>query len=78
MAVGFEAIDTELWAGGQTGAFCHGDSVSLADVCLVLRVANARRFEVDMAPYPIITRIDAACREIEAFAKAAPENFSAA
>ena len=45
-----------------TGRFCHGDAPTLADVCLVPQVANARRFAVDMTPYPCIVRIDAACR----------------
>jgi hypothetical protein len=37
-------------------------------------VANARRFKVDLAPFPTIRRIDAACSKLEAFQKAAPEN----
>ena len=45
----------------------------MADVCLVPQVFNARRFAVDLTPYPRIVAIDAACREIPAFAAAAPE-----
>ena len=45
--VGFEALDTELVRSSSTGRFCHGDVPTLADVCLVPQVANARRFGID-------------------------------
>jgi maleylacetoacetate isomerase len=70
--VGLEALETELARDGRTGRFCHGDVPTLADVCLVPQLANARRFQVDLAPYPTLTRIDAACGELPAFAAAAP------
>ena len=53
--------------------FCVGDAPSLADVCLVPQVYNARRYQCDLERYPTIRRIDARCREIEGFARAAPE-----
>jgi maleylacetoacetate isomerase len=59
--------------GPQIGSFCHGDAPGLADVCLVPQLYNARRFEVDLSPFPIVTRIDAACRALPAFRNAAPE-----
>ena len=71
--LGFEALETRLARERETGRFCHGDAPTLADVCLVPQVANARRFSVDLAPYPTIVRIDAACQSIAAFAAAAPE-----
>jgi maleylpyruvate isomerase len=71
--VGFEALERQLARDRDTGRFCHGDAPTLADVCLVPQVANARRFGIDLAPYPTLTRIDAACRELPAFASAAPE-----
>jgi glutathione S-transferase len=58
---------------GAAGEFCVGDAPSLADVCLVPQVYNARRHQCDLEPYPTIRRIDARCRLIERFARAAPE-----
>ncbi len=69
---GFEALETQLARESATGRFCHGDTPSLADVCLVPQLANARRFNVDLAPYPTLTRIEAACNALPAFAAAAP------
>jgi len=53
--------------------FCHGNEPTLADVCLVPQIANARRFGIDLSPYPTLTRIEAACLALPAFAAAAPE-----
>jgi len=70
---GFEALEQALGRDPARGRFCYGDAPSLADVCLVPQVFNARRYSVDLAPFPRITAIDSACREIAAFASAAPE-----
>ena len=70
---GFAALEELLARDGSRGRFCHGESPTLADVCLVPQVFNARRFSVDLAAYPRIVAIDAACRELDAFAGAAPE-----
>jgi glutathione S-transferase len=58
---------------GHPGRFCYGDSPGMADVCLVPQVFNARRYGLDLAPYPRIVAIDAACRAIPAFDQASPE-----
>lgn len=71
--VGFEALETRLSRERGTGNFCHGDAPTLADICLVPQVANARRYKVDLTPYPTIVRIDEACRAVTAFAEAAPD-----
>jgi len=70
--VGFEALERQLARDDATGAFCHGESPTLADICLVPQLANARRMKVDVAPYPTLLRIEAACQAVPAFAHAAP------
>jgi len=67
---GFDAIEALL----APGPYAFGDQVTLADLCLVPQVYNARRFKVDMARYPKIAAVDAACRALPAFERAAPEN----
>ena len=71
--MGFDAIEHRLVRDAETGRFCHGDAPTLADVCLVPQVFNARRFAVDLGPYPRIVGIDAACRELPEFQAAAPD-----
>lgn len=73
VAAGFDALEQRLAGEAATGAFCHGDRPTLADVCLVPQVTNARRFDCDLEPYPTIRRIDAACLELAPFQAAAPE-----
>ena len=70
---GFEALEARLANDPRTGRYCHGDTPGFADISLVPQVANARRFDVDLTPFPTIVRIDAACNELEAFRKAAPQ-----
>jgi maleylacetoacetate isomerase len=70
--VGFEALEKSLARDAATGRFCHGEQPTLADVCLVPQIANARRFDIDMSPYPTLTRIEGACLALPAFADAAP------
>src|SRR5512135_1046406 len=70
--VGFEALEKELARNPETGRFCHGDTPTLADVCLVPQLANARRFAIDLSPYPTLTRIEAACNALPAFTDAPP------
>jgi maleylacetoacetate isomerase len=71
--LGFDAFERRLAVDGETGRFCHGDAPTLADVCLVPQVSNARRFAVDLEAYPRIAGIDAACREMPEFQAAAPD-----
>lgn len=69
---GFAGIEDKLQT--QAGKYCFDFDVTLADVCLVPHVYNAKRFGVDMTQYPLITKIVDACNELEAFEKALPEN----
>lgn len=69
---GFTALEARLAGEPATGEFCHGDSPTLADLCLVPQVFNAERFECDLSAYPTIRRIAERCRAMDAFAKAAP------
>ena len=71
--VGLAALEAKLGAESATGAFCHGAAPTLADVCLVPQLANATRAGIPLDAYPTLTRIDATCRALEAFARAAPE-----
>jgi maleylpyruvate isomerase len=70
--VGFEALETQLAREKAAGAFCHGGSPTIADICLVPQLANARRVELDLSLYPTLLRIEAACNALPAFAAAAP------
>lgn len=74
IAEGLEAFEEMLVRSPHTGRFCHGGGPTLADVCLVPQVYNARRFSCDLSPYPTITRIEAACLTLSAFDRARPEN----
>ncbi|HLW25996.1 MAG TPA: maleylacetoacetate isomerase [Steroidobacteraceae bacterium] len=56
--------------------YCCGDTPTLADVCLVPQVFNARRFAVDLSPFPRVVAVDAACALLPAFARAAPHQAS--
>lgn len=68
---GFEAL--EVMAAKRAGKFLFGDEPSLADICLVPQMYNARRFSVPVDPYPTLLRADAYACELPAFAAAHPE-----
>ena len=70
---GFAAVEAMLTDHPATGRFCEGDRPTLADCCLVPQVYNARRFGVDLNPFPTIARIEAACLKLPAFDEARPE-----
>ncbi|MGI9481551.1 MAG: maleylacetoacetate isomerase [Hyphomicrobiales bacterium] len=66
---GFDAMEQVIDDGG----YCRGETPSLADAFLIPQIYNAHRFEVDLAPYPRIRRVEKTCNGMEAFAAAAPE-----
>jgi maleylpyruvate isomerase len=67
---GFDAIETLL----PSGPYAFGATVSLADICLVPQLYNARRLKVPLDRYPKIVAADAACQKLPAFEQAKPEN----
>jgi maleylpyruvate isomerase len=69
---GFAALETRLAADKNRGQFCYGDRPTFADCYLIPQVSSARRFEVDLTPYPNIVAIDTHCRTLKAFADADP------
>ena len=71
---GFRAAEALLAGHPSTGDFCEGEAPTLADCCLIPQIYNARRFGVDMAAYPTLERIEAACLALPAFDAARPEN----
>lgn len=74
IAEGFAAMEALLANSRDTGAFCHGDRPCLADICLLPQLYNAHRFGLDLAPYPTLRRIEAACQALDAFDRARPEH----
>lgn len=58
----------------QAQAFCAGATPGMADCCLVPQLYNARRFQVPLQAYPRLLEIEAACLQLEAFQRAAPQN----
>lgn len=71
LQLGFAGLEQRL--ENHAGHCCFGDSITLADVCLVPQVYNALRFQLDMADYPVIMRIYNYLMTLEAFQLAAPE-----
>lgn len=70
---GLDALEQELARAPQRGRFCLGDTPTMADCCLAPQLYNARRFQIDLAAYPTLRAIDAHCQELEAFARAHPD-----
>lgn len=72
--VGLTGLEAQLTAGGAHATpYCFGHVPTLADVCLVPQLANARRFDCDLSAFPTLVRIDTQCRQLPAFQQAAPE-----
>ena len=71
---GFAAL--EILASRTAGKFLFGDSPSLADVCLVPQMFNARRFDLVLDDFPILVRADAEANRLEAFASAHPDRVA--
>ena len=63
--MGFTALEARLRK--SAGKYCVGDEVTMADVWLVPQVYNAKRWNVDMSKFPIISRVNDACAQLDAF-----------
>lgn len=74
VAEGFQALEALLSRDSTGSDFCHGATPTLADICLVPQMANARRIQLDLAPYPKLLRIEEAAYRLPAFLNARPEN----
>jgi maleylacetoacetate isomerase len=63
----------EILTVGEAGPFCFGNGPTLADLCLVPQLANARRFGVDVTAFPRLLQAEAVAKNMKAFADAAPD-----
>lgn len=70
---GFRGLELQAHEFSAAGRYCFGDAVSLADVCLVPQMFNARRFKTDLAPFPTLLGISTHLESLPAFAAARPE-----
>ncbi|WP_131794088.1 maleylacetoacetate isomerase [Fluoribacter gormanii] len=73
LKAGFDALEAKLSHIKRSQPFCFGDTVTLADLCLIPQVYNAHRFHFAMDNYPLINEINAHCLALEPFQKAVPE-----
>lgn len=72
LKTGFDAVEKKLLKLPRKTHFCYGHEVSLADVCLIPQVFNAKRFNFSMEPYPLINEINDHCLTLPAFQQAMP------
>ena len=71
--LGLSALQEMIVAQPRRGRFCVGDSATLADICLIPQLGNARRYGCDLSKYPRILEIEKNCNALPAFIDAAPE-----
>ena len=73
--VAFDALEEMLRRRSHQSIFCFSDTPGWAELHLAPQVYNCRRFDVDLTAYPLLLAADAACRDLAAFASAAPESM---
>jgi maleylacetoacetate isomerase len=71
--LGLAALEKQLEIHKLNTKFCFGNTPTLADICLIPQLYNAKRFHCDLSPYPNLTRIEKNCQALEAFQEAYPE-----
>jgi len=71
--LGLSALEEMLAAQQKRGKYCWGDTPTLADICLVPQLGNARRYGCDLSRYPNILAVEKNCMALPAFIDAAPE-----
>jgi maleylacetoacetate isomerase len=72
VALGMNAIETLLNNDSRTGKFCHGDTVTMADICVAGQVIGAQNSDCDVKPYATVLRIFDECMKLDAFSSAHP------
>ena len=72
VALGFQTLEEMVILYNSGASYCFGNSITIADICLVPQFFNAKRFKCDLTLYPNLSRIVEALETIPAFVKASP------
>lgn len=78
LKLSFDAFEARLSTLPRKSNVCYGHEISLADICLIPQVYNAKRFSFSLAPYPQIEEINDYCLTLDAFKEASPERVEVA
>lgn len=73
LRIGLGPLEENLRRRGYQSGFIFGEAPGFAEICLIPQLYNARRFQLDLAPFPLLREVEAACLALPAFADSAPE-----